>query len=1295
MKKYALSVSTMEPSNVKEAMADPGWIDSMQKELLQFKWINEDVYVCQPEGFIDADHPSHVYELKKALYRLKQAPRAWYGELLKFLLQNHFIKGTVNPTLFIRRFDDDILVAILNSMVWRHPSTTIDDPRPAADSFSMDDIAMSVIRYFRVPMEMLWGFMSFSAFLSRPVPRSRRSPILMLDPTLEDLAVVPLVPRFLPSTTLPSLFMDNSDDDACVEILLVTPIRSTAVIHSSGNQGGSSAAPAAEGPDTQDSQGNGIMADDDVAPSVGGVTGNYEFTHEEWDAPYQPTFRILTKEVFKDSAICKIMVDQFPTPGEMVQVKSLSDDQLTAKMSVLHCMMMSHGGDLLARYRGLNWSHHEYEEKSKAKGKERKKKIKSLTKSLDNLHAKVARLSANLNRAIVLEGELSLAVGAGFEHGLSMHPNKDELAAVLKKMAHFVPGIQGRLAKADARVSPPIAKESTVAPASESLELSANVSSASSTVSFEQNEEWVNAMVDGPDVEMNDGAAHSNFEGIFLHGTSHVLDDVAEVTVVGLGRVSFSLTNVFVALFFGKKDDGEGHVAEWLPPRNFNIAGQAFVGKNQYLDIEIEEAFEASSATFFQLKLAAASILRRTLLMGVLEPRKFRDEVTDGCILPNFTLFDRSRPFPSSFKVSLLSFLILPACRSRRKHLYGYSINDASSSPSSEKGIYVLYVEAVVPPSTNLAPFPAVYIPTEILYLSLALRFLGYLSNDSEGLLEGYAFSGVLIKGSGSGKLTLSMDRISFEVLMSRVKVSFLGYRVYIPMFLCISLGPLLFLAFSGKDVTSASQPRTPIRVLNPNSTTVKVVHEASHGSGAVSRVSLNLNFGSNTGLQCTPGFDSNHVDYCDISVSGNTFGDIAVGSNTPIAKGVGDVRTYTHELVAKHFEVSFITLGDIADHGLDSIRATAAALLAINLSSDSLDKGNETSVTPNNASGSRLISEINVEALLKVKFNSQHDIDTFSKSVEEGKYVDIFSKMSSDEIDTIVDAIVTIAKKFLVGDDNSRPNVTKQVVEPNHDDPIIHDVNINTKSTLYAGAAGSNHKVSTCFEHTLYGYFIGKRMQFPVVEYYARNNWAKHGPTMIMMNAKGFFFFKFNSQASLEAVLEGGPWLIRKSLIILKKWSMDTRLLKEELTCISLFRCLSKVNSEADLIDVVTIGIPSLTRDDFIKETICVEYEWRPPRCDVCKIFGHVDDQCPKKVASPFIVSTSNAVTPTIEKNNDSFQMVDNNNKKKGQSKSTNALENDEGEDEEHVENVYDESANLFPNSKPNESLTFTVVAG
>nr|GEW42119.1 retrovirus-related Pol polyprotein from transposon TNT 1-94 [Tanacetum cinerariifolium] len=62
--------------------------------------LKEDVYVYQPEGFIDSDYPSHIYKLKKALYRLKQAPRAWYDELSTFLLQNGFSNGTIDLTLF-------------------------------------------------------------------------------------------------------------------------------------------------------------------------------------------------------------------------------------------------------------------------------------------------------------------------------------------------------------------------------------------------------------------------------------------------------------------------------------------------------------------------------------------------------------------------------------------------------------------------------------------------------------------------------------------------------------------------------------------------------------------------------------------------------------------------------------------------------------------------------------------------------------------------------------------------------------------------------------------------------------------------------------------------------------------------------------------------------------------------------------------------------------------------------------------------------------------------------------------
>nr|GFB43337.1 zinc knuckle CX2CX4HX4C [Tanacetum cinerariifolium] len=131
-------------------------------------------------------------------------------------------------------------------------------------------------------------------------------------------------------------------------------------------------------------------------------------------------------------------------------------------------------------------------------------------------------------------------------------------------------------------------------------------------------------------------------------------------------------------------------------------------------------------------------------------------------------------------------------------------------------------------------------------------------------------------------------------------------------------------------------------------------------------------------------------------------------------------------------------------------------------------------------------------------------------------------------------------------------------------DTPIVQSVDVEGQDNTYAGAAGASvnisiprkvvQKVNSGYLNTLYGYFIGKRMAFPVVEYYAKTNWAKHGLKRIMMNAKGFFFFQFDTSQGLEAVLECGPWMFGNSPIILKKWTVKTSLLKEELTRIPVW---------------------------------------------------------------------------------------------------------------------------------------------
>nr|GEX76255.1 hypothetical protein [Tanacetum cinerariifolium] len=70
----------------------------------------EEVYVSQSDGFVDPDNPNHVYKLKKVIYGLKQAPRAWYDMLSSFLISQDFSKGSVDPTLFIYRNGNDLLL---------------------------------------------------------------------------------------------------------------------------------------------------------------------------------------------------------------------------------------------------------------------------------------------------------------------------------------------------------------------------------------------------------------------------------------------------------------------------------------------------------------------------------------------------------------------------------------------------------------------------------------------------------------------------------------------------------------------------------------------------------------------------------------------------------------------------------------------------------------------------------------------------------------------------------------------------------------------------------------------------------------------------------------------------------------------------------------------------------------------------------------------------------------------------------------------------------------------------------
>ncbi|GJU40576.1 retrovirus-related pol polyprotein from transposon TNT 1-94 [Tanacetum coccineum] len=73
-------------------------------------FINEEVYVAQPLGFIDFEKPDHVYKLKKALYGLKQAPKAWYDRLKAFLIKHEYKMGMVDNTLFTKKKSSNLII---------------------------------------------------------------------------------------------------------------------------------------------------------------------------------------------------------------------------------------------------------------------------------------------------------------------------------------------------------------------------------------------------------------------------------------------------------------------------------------------------------------------------------------------------------------------------------------------------------------------------------------------------------------------------------------------------------------------------------------------------------------------------------------------------------------------------------------------------------------------------------------------------------------------------------------------------------------------------------------------------------------------------------------------------------------------------------------------------------------------------------------------------------------------------------------------------------------------------------
>nr|GEY97500.1 hypothetical protein [Tanacetum cinerariifolium] len=179
----------------------------------------------------------------------------------------------------------------------------------------------------------------------------------------------------------------------------------------------------------------------------------------------------------------------------------------------------------------------------------------------------------------------------------------------------------------------------------------------------------------------------------------------------------------------------------------------------------------------------------------------------------------------------------------------------------------------------------------------------------------------------------------------------------------------------------------------------------------------------------------------------------------------------------------------------------------------------------------------------------------------------------------------------------------------------LVNDEKLESFDCVLPKAAAS--KVKSRYENFIVGFFLGKDSSFPVVKQYALNTWRKFGFEKITRNDDGVYLFKFASKSGMDQVLEKGPWLIRKSPIILNKWTPSVSLKKGKVANvpvwvkmynvpgrISFARALFEVRASSALKKEIIMAVSEDEGDCYVKEVIRIEYEWKPPHCVDCQSF-------------------------------------------------------------------------------------------
>ncbi|GJW40181.1 hypothetical protein Tco_0066026 [Tanacetum coccineum] len=245
-----------------------------------------------------------------------------------------------------------------------------------------------------------------------------------------------------------------------------------------------------------------------------------------------------------------------------------------------------------------------------------------------------------------------------------------------------------------------------------------------------------------------------------------------------------------------------------------------------------------------------------------------------------------------------------------------------------------------------------------------------------------------------------------------------------------------------------------------------------------------------------------------------------------------------------------------------------------------------------------------------------------------------------------IADALQATGRKRLLQDVPRNPPVEKplsagkgsfaSLLQKQSSKNVVHISELRNDEVVEGAAVAillsAVEEVSARFENTLYGYFIGNRLAFPLVENYVKNTWAKFGLKRIMLD-DNFFLFQFDTKEGMEKeeVKKPPVWVKMHHVPIAAYSEVGLSLITTQIgspimldtytsnMCVRSWgkkeyaRALIEISAERELMESIVIAIPLGKGKGHTLATIDIDYEWKPPLCSTCKIFDHTNEKCPK----------------------------------------------------------------------------------